>query len=349
MLGLDARVARYTWTIVLVLLLVVSVYLIARTLFIFIVALLFAYLLWPVVDFLDKRLPGRSKIPSLTIVYLALIAVLVVIGVEIGSRIVVQANAFGATIPELLDKLESPIVTGAHPGIGMKLISEIQRQLAEHWRDLVMPISDAIISMMSHLEVVLFILLIPILSFFFLKDGRTMLSSLLDVIPKASNREMLKEIASDLHLLLAQYMRALVLLGLATSIAYAIFLSLIGLPYGLLLGAMVFFFEFVPMVGPLTSSAIILLVAGLSGFDHLLWIVVFLIAFRFFQDYILSPKLLSSGMRLHPLVVIFGVLAGGQIAGIAGTFLSVPVLATLRIVFRQLTKQRSVVVSPDTA
>jgi predicted PurR-regulated permease PerM len=199
------------------------------------------------------------------------------------------------------------------------------------------------------MEVVLFILLIPILSFFFLKDGRAMLASLLDVVPKGSNRELLKDIANDLHLLLAQYMRALVLLGLATSIVYAIFLSLIGLPYGLLLGAMVFFFEFVPLVGPLTSSAIILLVAGLSGFDHLLWIVVFLIAFRFFQDYILSPKLLSSGMRLHPLVVIFGVLAGGQIAGIAGTFLSVPVLATLRIVFRQLTKQRSIVVPPDAA
>jgi predicted PurR-regulated permease PerM len=103
------------------------------------------------------------------------------------------------------------------------------------------------------------------------------------------------------------------------------------------------------MVGPLTSSAIILLVAGLSGFDHLLWIVLFLIAFRMFQDYVLSPKLLSSGMQLHPLVVIFGVLAGGQIAGIAGTFLSVPVLATLRIVFRQLTKKRGVVVSANAA
>jgi predicted PurR-regulated permease PerM len=349
MLGFDTRIARYVWTIVLVLLLVESVYLIRRTLFIFTVALLLAYLLWPVVDYLDKRIPGRSKIPSLAIVYLALIAVLVAIGIEIGSKIVVQANAFGATIPKLLDKLETPIVTGVHPGIGLKIISGIQRQLAEHWRDLIMPISEAIISMMSHVEVVLFILLIPILSFFFLKDGRTMLSSLLDVIPKASNREMLKEIASDLHLLLAQYMRALVLLGLITSIAYAIFLSLIGLPFGLLLGTMAFFFEFVPMVGPLMSSTIILLVAGLSGFDHLLWIVIFLIVFRLFQDYVLSPQLLSSGMRLHPLVVIFGVLAGGQIAGIAGTFLSVPVLATLRIVFRQLTKQRGAIVPPDSA
>ena len=81
------------------------------------------------------------------------------------------------------------------------------------------------------------------------------------------------------------------------------------------------------------------MVAGLSGFHHLLWIFFFLAVFRVFQDYVLSPHLLSSGTELHPLLVIFGVLTGGQIAGIAGCFLSVPVLATLRIVYRQLQKK----------
>ena len=77
---------------------------------------------------------------------------------------------------------------------------------------------------------------------------------------------------------------------------------------------------------------------------------VFLLAFRFFQDYVVSPQLLSAGMKLHPLLVIFGVLAGASIAGVAGSFLSVPVLATLRIVYRQLlTKAPSVVVAPDAA
>jgi predicted PurR-regulated permease PerM len=81
-------------------------------------------------------------------------------------------------------------------------------------------------------------------------------------------------------------------------------------------------------------------VAGLGGFHHMLWIIAFLAAFRIFQDYILSPRVLSEGMELHPLLVIFGVLAGGSIAGVAGSFISVPVLATLRIIFRQLQKTR---------
>jgi len=339
MLGVDARVARYTWTVLLILLLAGVVYLIGQTLFIFVVALLFAYLLWPLVHFLDRRLPGRSKLPSLAIVYLALIGIFAVAGVEIGSRIVVQANALGARVPDLISKLEQPI-TIPKQGIG-KVVTEIQQQLATHSRDLILPISNAVMSVVSHAEILVFIVLVPILSFFFLKDGRSLITSMLESVSEGPSREMVRDIANDLHLLFAQYMRALVLLGLAASVAYAAFFSIIGLPYGLLLGAIAFFFEFVPLVGPLTSAVIILLVAGLSGFDHLLWIVIFLAGFRLFQDYVLSPMLMSAGTELHPLAVIFGVLAGSQIAGIAGAFLSVPVLATLRIIYRQLQKKQT--------
>jgi predicted PurR-regulated permease PerM len=344
MLALDARIAKYTWTVVVVLALIGILYLIGETLLVFVSALLFAYLLWPLVNFLDQRLPGRSKLPSLAIVYLSLLGVLVAVGVEIGSRIAVQASALGSRVPELISKLEQPIGAGKQ-GLGGKILTEIQQQVALHSKDLIMPISNAVVSLLSHAEILLFIVLVPILSFFFLKDGRTLLSSLLGTVNEGS-RDMFKDIANDLHLLLAQYMRALVLLGLAASAAYAIFFSIIGLPYGLLLGAIAFFFEFVPLVGPLTSAVIILLVAGLSGFGHLLWIALFLAAFRLFQDYVLSPLLMSSGMELHPLMVIFGVLAGAQIAGIAGAFLSVPVLATLRIIYRQSQKNKAPATTP---
>jgi predicted PurR-regulated permease PerM len=65
-------------------------------------------------------------------------------------------------------------------------------------------------------------------------------------------------------------------------------------------------------------------------------IIVFLAVFRILQDYVLSPHLLSRGAKLHPVVTIFGILAGGQIAGIPGSSFAVPIMATLRIVYRQL-------------
>ena len=352
-MGLDRQAARYTWTAIFILLLVGLLYIIRETLFIFIVALLFAYLLWPLVRLLDRRLPGRSKVLALTLVYLLLVGSLIAVGIVIGSRVVQQANALAARLPQLLSKFQlpnEPAVSLSPPTPMGTVLSTVEHQLAQHSRELLALLPNAALGVISRAGSLIFIVLVPILSFFFLKDGREILSALLGFFAEGSRREMAERIAADLHVLLAQYMRALVLLGVVASLAYGLFFSIIGVPYGILLAAVAFPLEFVPLVGPLAGSAIVLLVAGLSGSHHLLWIVAFLVAFRFFQDYVVSPHLLSAGMKLHPLLIIFGVLAGGSIAGVAGSFLSVPVLATLRIVYRQLlTKAPPAVVAPDGA
>jgi predicted PurR-regulated permease PerM len=74
--------------------------------------------------------------------------------------------------------------------------------------------------------------------------------------------------------------------------------------------------------------------------SHLLAILIFLIIFRLFQDYVLSPQVMGQGVELHPLLILFGVFAGGELAGIAGSFLSVPVLALIRILYLRMRRQR---------
>jgi len=328
-------------------------YLIRETLFIFVGALLFAYLLWPLVELLDRRLPGRSKVPALTLVYLSIVGFLIVVGIALGSRVVQQANLLTARLPELLAKFQPPIApTVSTPALPLKItvISTVQQQLAIHSRDILALLPNAALGVISRAGNLIFVVLVPILSFFFLKDGREMRSSMLGILAAGARRDMVERIAADLHVLLAQYMRALVLLGIVASLTYGLFFTIIGVPYGVLLAAVALPLEFVPMVGPLAGAFIVLLVAGLSGFHHLITIFVFLVVFRFFQDYVVSPHLLSAGMKLHPLLVIFGVLAGASIAGVAGSFLSVPVLAALRIVNRQwLAKTPPTVVAPDGA
>ncbi|MGA9208274.1 MAG: AI-2E family transporter, partial [Terriglobales bacterium] len=264
MLGLDRRTASYTWTVVFVLLLLRVVYLIRETLFIFVVALLFAYLLWPLVKFLDRWLPGRSKALALGIVYLSLIGLLIVIGIAIGSRVVLEANALATRVPELLSRLEHPAEATAASSVQTvkdTIVSTLRKQLVDHSRDLLSLLPNAALGVLSHAGSLIFIVLVPILSFFFLKDGAVIRISVLGILAEGSRRDMINEIAADLHLLLAQYMRALVLLAVAVFLAYGVFFSLLGVPYGLLLAATAFPLEFIPMVGPLAGSAIILLVA----------------------------------------------------------------------------------------
>jgi predicted PurR-regulated permease PerM len=340
-LGLDLRAARYTWTVAFTLLLLRALYLIREALFIFAVALLFAYLLWPLVSFFDRRLPGRSRAPALAIVYLSLVGLLIVTGIETGSRVMVEADALATRVPELISQLQQPATPSFPPSASTarsRVVGILRTQIADHSRDLLPLLPSATLSVLSHAGNLIFIVLVPILSFFFMKDGREILRDMLGLVAEGSRRDI-AEIAADLHLLLAQYVRALVFLALAAFAAYGLFFYLIGVPYAILLAAVAFPLEFIPMLGPLVAAGIILTVAGLSGFPHLIWILAFIISFRLFQDYVLSPQLLSAGVKLHPLVVIFGVLAGGGIAGIPGIFLSVPVLATLHIVYRQLQKR----------
>jgi predicted PurR-regulated permease PerM len=229
-------------------------------------------------------------------------------------------------------------------------MSTVQRQLASHSREILALLPNAALGVIARAESLIFVVLVPILSFFFLKDGREIRSSLLGLFAEGSHRATAEGIATDLHVLLAQYMRALVLLGFVASLAYGVFFSIIGVPYAILLAAVAFPLEFIPLIGPLAGAVIVLLVAGVSGSHHLLATFLFLVGFRIFQDYVVSPHLLSAGMKLHPLVVIFGVLAGASVAGVAGSFLSVPVLAALRIVYRQLLPRSSrAELAPDAA
>jgi len=339
--GLDRRAASYTWTVAFILLVLGVVYLIRETLFVFALALLFSYLLRPLVYHLDRRLPGRSRAPALAIVYLSLVGLLIAVGITVGSRVVLQANALAMRIPELLSRLEQPvelIVSPSLPTFMETVILILQRQIVEHSRDLLSLLPNVVLGALSHAGRLIYIVLVPVLGFFFLKNGPEYRNSILEMLAEGSRRNEIREIAADVNLLLAEYMRALVLLAVTVFAAYGLFFFLIGAPYGILLAAIAFFLEFIPVVGPLVAVVAILMVAGLSGFHHLLWIFVFLAVFRVFQDYALSPKLLSKGAKLQPVVVIFGILAGGQIAGIPGIFLSIPVLATLRILYRQLKK-----------
>ena len=202
MLGLDRRTASYTWTVVFILLLLRVIYLIRVTLFIFVVALLFAYLLWPLVKLLDRWLPGRSKALALGIVYLLLIGLLTVIGIAIGSRVVLQANALATRVPELLSRLEQPAeATTALSVQTVKgtVVSALRKQVVDHSRDLLSLLSNVVLGVLSHAGSLIFIVLVPILSFFFLKDGGVIRSSLLGILAEGSRPDKINEIAVDLH------------------------------------------------------------------------------------------------------------------------------------------------------
>src|ERR1700733_12757816 len=106
-------------------------------------------------------------------------------------------------------------------------------------------------------------------------------------------------------------------------------------PYALMLGTAGGALGFVPVVGPLVAGVAMVSVAVLNGYQRWLLLVVFLVLWRMVQDYVISPRIMGASVELHPLAALFGILAGGEIAGVLGVYLSIPVMASLRIVWRR--------------
>jgi predicted PurR-regulated permease PerM len=342
MLGFDRRAASYTFTAAAVLLLLYIVYLVRSTLFVFTLAILLAYLLAPLVNLLDRFLPGNStRTPALALAYIIFLGLAALILVEVGSRAVEQADALAKKFPAMLASLQQPTPDVAPKINSLKdeLVGKLRLEVAQRSSGLINLLPQFGLRFLTAASDLIYVVIIPILSFFFLKDARLIRDHLLDITAREPHRELLNEVMADIHRLLAHYMRALVGLTVAAFTIYSIFFTIMGIPYGVLLAAVAGLLEFIPMLGPLTASVIILLVAAVSG-SNLLAVVIFLPVYRVFQDYILSPHLMEQGVELHPLLVLFGVFAGAEIAGIPGTFLSVPVLALVRILYLRVRKAR---------
>jgi len=341
MLGIDSRVARAAWTVVAVVLLLCLVYLLRRTLFVFILALLFAYLISPLVNQIDRFLPRRrSRTAALALAYIIFVGLVVLAGVQIGTRVVEQAQALTTKLP---DMIRGAIDSWQKPTTGSPALDSLKQEIASGIRNeagnLISRLVQASISVLSLASEVIYVVIIPILAFFFLKDAGAIRQHILDLVAEGAHRALLDEVLADIHLLLAHYMRALVLLSASAFTAYVVFFSILGVPYAFLLAALGGLLEFVPMLGPLAAGVTILVVAGVAG-GHTLAVVIFLVAYRMVQDYGLSPYLMGQGVELHPLLVLFGVFSGAEIAGIAGAFLSVPVLALARILYLRFRKAR---------
>jgi predicted PurR-regulated permease PerM len=253
-----------------------------------------------------------------------------------------QANALSKRLPEKLALLRAQPETppGAEKSLQQQVIERARAEITRHGSDLLSLVPQAGVKVLSVMSDLIFVVIVPVLAFFFLKDGYLIREQMLSMVDPGPRRALLDDVLADVHLLLAHYMRALVLLSFATFVAYGAYFAIFGVPYGILLATVAFLLEFIPMLGPLTAAAVIIIVTLASG-GNIFAVIVFLLAYRMFQDYVLSPYLMGSGVELHPLLVLFGVFAGGEVAGVAGTFLSVPVLALVRIAYIRIVKARS--------
>src|SRR5882724_2119485 len=286
---LDPKTLKVVWTILAVIGALALVYLLRTVLLLLAFAVVFAYLIFPLVKLVERGLPGSRR------------RQLALVGPPLGRELA----ALGDKFPEMSTRIQSGRVIGnIFPGWkGAEILDDLVR---------------------LHLPQVVE----------YAQHG--LAGAVTGVIDDHERRRLSVTIALDLHSVLGEYVRAQVLLCALTFVVWTVLFLVAGVPYALVLAAIGGALEFLPVLGPLAAGVTVIAVALFSGFAHPGLLALFVLVWRLLQDYVSSPLIMGRGVELHPGLVIFGVLAGGELAGVAGMFLSVPVIAGLRVVWRRL-------------
>jgi len=322
-------------TLLVFALILMFLYVAWRAIIAFLFAIFFAYILEAPVSRLQKWLKG-SRPAAIAVVYLLFVGLLVVTLSLLGPPVIEEATKLTQQAPELEAKLSSGALLqqlGARHGWNGAITEWINHYLDNHRGELIGATQNFVLRAVKSIQNTWWLLLVPILAIFFLKDGHQLSQNIINSVEDNRNRRMVAETVQEMDSMLGHFIRAqLTLAGLAM-VVVTFFLWIMRVPYAFALGPAAGALEFIPVVGPAIGGLLVLGVALLSGYGHFWWLAIFLLVWRCLQDYVTSPRIMGTTLELHPLTVLFGVFAGGEVAGVIGVFLSIPVLATLRILW----------------
>lgn len=303
----------------------------------FIAAAIVAYLLHPVVDFLSAKTKAH-RIIFIILIFLLLFAGIGWFGTFITQRVFHEAEALGRESQQLLEKAQSQIayLPSWTQGFAAAAVVSIREAFVIE-PAIIVPFFSGAFSRVFTFITFLFAL------FYFLKDGKKFIDYLL-LFTRGERKLEAEIVLNKINAILGDYLRGqLLLVVLMATLGFAIF-TFLGVRFSLILGLLIGFAEIVPMIGPILAGTTVALFSifddvskfGLPPLYDGLLVLGAYIVFNQIENYVIVPQVMGRITKLHPLLVFFSVLAGGQLFGILGFILAVPVAVSLRILLDYL-------------
>jgi predicted PurR-regulated permease PerM len=344
----DKKTAQALLTALVFVLVLLFLYSAWRAIIAFLFAIFFAYLLEAPVSRLEKWFRG-SRAAAIAATYAIFIGGLVLLFMLVGPSVMDEVQKLSHQAPAMVDKIGNGNLVrqlGEQHGWSRQTMEVIDTFLHEHRGEMLAASQQFLFRAVKTVQNMWWLLLVPILAIFFLKDGRKFAQKIVGTVEDSQHRQIVAATIEEMNSMLGHFLRAQLTLAALAMAVITFFLWGMGVPYAFALGPLAGALEFVPVVGPVVGGLMVVAVAFASGYGHVVWLVVFLLVWRGIQDYLTSPRIMGNTLELHPLLVLFGVFAGGEVAGVIGVFLSIPVLATLRILWRTWQRTRRPRVAP---
>ena len=314
----------------------------------FVAALLLAWLGNPLVLRLQRA--GCSRNTAVLLVFLLTFGLIAIALLVLLPLLWSQLVSLLERLPRLFDWFANVALPwlSARTGHDLSPLSSadgIRQVVQEHWQEIGDFAKRALDyvgrSGMAILLLVSNLLLLPILSFYFLRDWQPMLRSLHEAVPRR-HAATVGRLAAESDDVLGGFLRGQMLVMVMLGTIYAVGLWLVGLDSGLLIGFLAGLVSFVPYLGA-TFGVVAAVIASLiqhGDIGHLLGVALVFTVGQLIESYILTPKLVGDRIGLHPVAVIFAIMAGGQLFGFIGVLLALPAAAVLNVLFKYLYEER---------
>lgn len=298
----------------------------------FVLAAMFAYVCNPLVNLLYRR----AKLPrtlAIVVIYLVMLGAVVSAGIVLTKRVLSEADELKDYFDSFLEGAKAQALAlpdWLRPSVFEFLVSVKKSRIFSP--SVIFYVFPGAISRIISFFTFLFA------AFYFLREGGSFFEKIIEATP-SSYRSDAELLLRKINRVLGRYLRGQLFMVFLVALALFVALSILGVRFALILAIFSGFAEIVPIIGPITATTVAALVTFVGGASHfslspltasgIVVLIYFLL--RQFQDYFIAPNVMGRVTNLHPLVVLFAVLAGGHIGGIIGLILAVPIAASIRI------------------
>jgi predicted PurR-regulated permease PerM len=311
----------------------------------FIVAMLIAYFLDPAVRKMNTLgVPRGASAVIVLILFISIIAMMVIV---LGPLIREQAVGFADALPGYIDQLQNNVwprisaaITEHFPTFST---AKLQANLTQYARDAVnlagSVIGQVLLSGFAFLNLLMLFVITPVITFYLLRDWPIIVSRLDSLLPQRYAPAIRQEM-HEIDQMIAGFIRGQATVSLCLAAFYGTGLYLTGLKYGLIVGLATGLLSFIPVVGSLSGMVLALILACIQfdNFTSILMVLGVFGAAQVLDGYFLTPNLVGTRVGLHPVWIIFAVIAGGTLLGFLGVVLAVPVAGTIAILLRSCLK-----------
>ncbi len=319
------------------------VYLLSPVLMPFVFGAILAYLGDPLTDKLETY--RLSRIQSVIVVFMAMALVLALVLLMLIPQLESQVANFIGNLPAYAEKLNRVVLPWLEQRFKLNLrhlqINEIINLVKNHWQN-AGGIVASTMSSVSHSGGVIAawmmnLVLIPVVTFYLLRDWDSLVDKIYDLLPRRIAPTTAK-LAGEVNTVLSAFLRGQFYVMLALGCIYSLGLWLIGLDLALLIGMVAGLVSFIPYLGAIVGivAACIAALVQYQALSQLVPVAVVFLVGQALEGTVLTPKLVGNKIGLHPVAVIFSVMAGGQLFGFLGVLLALPVASIVMVFLRHV-------------